>query len=110
MQTVDTTTPTEPSAALSPKLLWLMAAACGVSVANAYYNQPLLGAFGQSTSRNSTASIPATGSVWCVIWTPFAPVAARPIATMKKPAPFTRSKGKVRCPPNLFSAQPRLPG
>jgi predicted MFS family arabinose efflux permease len=37
--------PSAEHAALSPGLLWLMATACGLSVACGYYNQPLLGDF-----------------------------------------------------------------
>ncbi|NOK38284.1 MFS transporter [Corallococcus exercitus] len=44
-----------PSASLRPSLVWLMAVAGAVTVANLYYNQPLLGDIGRALGADGTA-------------------------------------------------------
>ncbi|WP_375756052.1 MFS transporter [Corallococcus exercitus] len=44
-----------PSASLRPSLVWLMAVAVAVTVANLYYNQPLLGDIGRSLGADGSA-------------------------------------------------------
>jgi predicted MFS family arabinose efflux permease len=50
-------TPSEsaPSASLRPSLVWLMAVAGAVTVANLYYNQPLLGDIGRTLGADGSA-------------------------------------------------------
>ena len=52
MGTLDPT----PDAALPRRTLWVMSAACGITVANTYYNQPLLGDFAAAFGRPEAAA------------------------------------------------------
>ncbi|NML66447.1 MFS transporter [Hymenobacter sp. RP-2-7] len=56
-------TPAPPTTRLSGGLVWLLALACGLVVANIYYNQPLLAAIGRSFGvSDSRASLVATAT------------------------------------------------
>ena len=59
----ETDQPPAPAPPLTPALVWLLAATCGIAVANLYYNQPLLADIGRTYGiPDGRASLVATAT------------------------------------------------